>query len=166
MMNKTYKTLLIVLSVFFSIVALSTPHWSEATIGNVEMSAGLWNTCMNQKCDNELDQLPPDNLSAIKATRAFSVSALIFLSVGLLCCSALQDANCSKLFVFLGGLCALISLATWNSGMMKISMGGQQQAILVPGYSFYMSMLSGVIALIAVGMDMDFGVASRMGWGY
>lgn len=152
-MHEQYMSLILLVAVLFQIIAIATPHWSEATMMDVEFSLGLWKGCMGDNCNKDLNDLPPDKLKSVKAVRGLSIVAVVFLSLGFICPFMAHEMSemCGKWFVLLGALFSFVASGVWYHNLMEMGGNGVPQVKMVAGSSYYMSVMSGMLSLVVSG---------------
>lgn len=154
--------------------AISTDHWSVASASKLNASlpqgvhgdaaVGLWRACGevwgksgNQSADaNVCIHLPIDGLksfpkNSLYAARTFSILGVLMIFGALMCMMYMQKyTRCQLMMLIGGGISCLIGMAIWGAELKKIKYDDSKPAIKMDfGYSYFLAMAAGFVALIA-----------------
>ncbi len=154
MSNKQYTLYgLGILALALQITAISTESWSEKSADGQEAHFGLWKACDDKDCSH----LPPSEKddskfpkNSLYAVRAFAIMGVIFMFIGLSCMMYMKNNKRCQLMCFIAsGISSLIAMAIWAGELKKIyaNTGDVTKVDFDLGYSFYLNLVGGLIAL-------------------
>ena len=148
------------------LTAVCTEHWGVKTLNipfdniNADVSMGLWKACgeswgkihdIRGETDICLD-LPIHGMksfpkNSLYATRCFAIIGVILVFMALV---YRNNKTFQLVCLVSGGLASLIAMIIWASELLKIKIGDNLPSVkFKPGYSFYLNLSGGVMALAA-----------------
>lgn len=151
--------LLLVVAIALQVSAISTDHWSCKKSGANSMHVGLWKACMDIGKGSACAHIPPEDLDMAKifpknslyAVRAFAILGVLLVAFSLLCSSYLKGhKKCQAMCLVGGAICSIIANVIWAAELLKY--GPKNAEVKTdPGYSFYLNLSGGLVALLAAG---------------
>jgi hypothetical protein len=162
----------IALSIILQVVAVSTNSWTVKKVlssGNnyVNADMGLWKVCLDGNLANNAvpgvgqlssdvcTHLPIDGdktfpKNSLYAVRALSIIAILALMMSLYCMMYMKGKKCILGFLMLGAVSSLVSSSIWVKDFRGKK--GEKASL---GYSYYLNLLGGLIALISGCCSME-----------
>jgi len=165
---------LCIVALALQLTSVSTEHWSvcnssclklpNISAGGADGAIGLWKACGEvwgkaHGISGDVDvclHLPIDGLksfpkNSLYAARAFSLMGIILIFMSLVCMMYMKNyKRCQLVCLIAGGLSALIANAIWAAELLKFKVNDSSPSIKFnPGYSFYLNMIGGLVALVA-----------------
>lgn len=155
--NKKYLlTLLALVTIVLQVVAISTEYWATykspgMVVTRVEEHWGLWKQCITVSGNEVCRHTPPSDdkkfkKNSLEATRAFAIMGPLFVSMSVLSMYMRPSAkkwHCA--LMLLGAVCSLVAMTIFAAELLKLD-----ESKGTPGYSFYLNLAGGVMALVAV----------------
>ena len=151
--------LLLVVAIALQVSAISTDHWSCHKDTGITMHIGLWKMCMDVPGGTKCSHAPPEGVDAkgfpknsLYAVRAFAILGVLLVAFSLVCAAYLKGNNKCQVMCLVGGaVCSIIANIIWAAELLKFG-GSTNDAIKAdPGYSFYLNLSGGLVALLAAG---------------
>ena len=160
MNSNIIKIGVIILILILGIIAISTKYWSTNNIKiygvNAGIDIGLWKVCTYMKgknqdktiCNNTNKQNGPD-LKHLNAVKILSISSIVLVVISLYLIYAMpKHKEYFILSLVLAGILSIISVILWNNDPSLKNTTGDKSNDLKPGYSFYLELSSGLIAIL------------------
>ena len=156
--EKVYLLLLGVVALGLNVTAVATEEWSVLShSGGGKSTVGLWkacdkgmtggaNTCVDMPNNNDPNKTHFKKI-ALDVCRAFAIISLLLILIGLWLVVTGHKHAC--LFLLGGGLSSLIAMGVWAGEMLKPYNNWGNKKAMSPGYSFYLNLAGGVLAVIA-----------------
>ena len=163
-MNSTQiKTGVIILILILGIIAISTKYWSTSTLATNDVfgnsvqttgDIGLWESCVYTKglgqtvsqCENSSESdILGGGLKHLTSVKILSISSIVLVVLSLYLLYAMpKQKQYFILSLVLAGILSIISVILWNNEpSFKNNITD-----LKPGYSFYLELSSGIIAIL------------------
>jgi hypothetical protein len=153
------------------LTAICTEHWSVKSASGLpsgdsaDLAMGLWKLCgeasgkvMNISGDvDACAHLPLDGVktfpkNSLYAARAFALVGVIMVFSALMCMMYMKGyKRCQLVSLLAGGAASIIASIVWAAELLKVKFDDSQQGTIKfsPGYSFYLNLAGGLVALMA-----------------
>jgi hypothetical protein len=145
---------LCVVALVLQVIALSTNFWSVqkgSSTGIVTMSVnkthwGLWDMC--PKSPSKCKPLKPTGnmATSLKVCKALAILGAVFSVAGIASIVYNTSKACQLAWLVLAGICSILASVIWSAKLINVS--GLQG---VPGMSFILNSVGGVLLLVTAG---------------
>jgi len=149
--KKTYLNLLVIVALILQVVAIATNDWSVYS-GASKMNWGLWKSCAgNTHCLH----LPPEGnkmfpKNSLEAARAFAILGSLSMAISLYYMNMYPTKKLMLSHLLLaGGICSVVAAIIWSAELLKWPGSTGKDVKASPGYSFYLNLSGGVLAVVA-----------------
>ena len=171
--NESIKMYSVILILILSIVAVSTNYWStskgtiddkQGDIAKYSVNAGLWKACTsistsikgipgpgnkNQCMDTSTPGPNGLNLKNLNTVKILSISSLVLFALSLYLLYAMpKQKEYFVLCLVLAGILSIASVIAWNNDPSLKDQGNK----LKQGYSWYLELSSGLLAVLLAGL--------------